>query len=77
VSSLSPANTVVPTEAAAFPICALSAYTTTPEPSSEFPQIGAASKLTDNNIDRLIDAVPRARGIFVSKRATPRIEASP
>src|ERR1700687_226822 len=71
VSSLSPANTVAPTEAAAVPICALSAYTTVPEPRGEFPKTGAASKLIDNNIDRLIVAVARARGIFVSMRVTP------
>jgi hypothetical protein len=78
VSSLSPANTVAPTEAAAFPTCACSAYTTVPEPGNELPRIGAVSKPIVNNIDRLIDAVPRVRDILLSKGTEVlRIKAFP
>jgi hypothetical protein len=38
--------------------------------------MGVASKLIDNNIDRIIERVPRRRGIFVSKRAISRIAAT-
>src|SRR6267378_4311201 len=70
VSSLSPAKTVEPAEAAAVPTWARSAETTVPKPKGEPPKVDVASKLIDNTIDRVTDRLPRARGIFVSMRAT-------
>src|SRR5258706_1315635 len=68
VSSLSPANTVAPTVTATVPRCALSADNTDPEPKSELPKVGLASKLIDNKIDKATDTLPRLRGILVSRR---------
>jgi hypothetical protein len=77
VSSLSPANTVAPTDAAAVPRCPRSVDTIVPEPKLGFPKIGDATKLIDNMIDRMIGRVPRVRGIFVSMRADTRIPTAP
>src|SRR5260370_1686519 len=61
VSSLSPANTVAPTEAAALPTCARSADTTVPKPQPDAPHLVVSSRLLASAVARLTAVRPRQR----------------